>query len=313
MKNFIGILLIVLSLTGNKAHSQSVINAGFEHLNSDGSLSNWGNVYSFPVWIDSLGMSHSDSVVFDNALYAPGSDANSGSTALELRNAWNFTSNTGIAGAVASDDDSVFSSWGLQNLVPTNATTLNPFSALDFGFYYKFFPVNGDSAVAEIALWDSIGNQLAQGLLIITDPANTYTLAYTSINYSAAGFAAYYSFSISTFYSVSPGSHEPAFGTRLLVDDIGFNHAATSGLNTISRNSTIKIYPNPAVDKLQIDTQVFGDYSYSISTMHGQLLLEGMLQGNSETIALGSFESGIYILEINNGETNEQRRFIVRK
>src|SRR6185369_12246751 len=125
--------------------------------------------------------------------YGPTNDANNGSTALELRNAWDFTTNTGIAGAVSSDDDSIFSSWGLLNLVPTNATSFNPFAPFNFGFYYKYFPVNGDSAFAQIALWDSSGNQLAEGTLVIPDAASSYTLAYAPVNYSVTGIAAFYS------------------------------------------------------------------------------------------------------------------------
>jgi len=103
MKNAKLLLLITFAFSTFKVQAQIIPNNSFEILNPDNTLSNWGNVYITSVWLDSLGNSFTDSVVIDNQYYAPTSDAHSGSTALELRNAWNFTTGTGIAGAVASD------------------------------------------------------------------------------------------------------------------------------------------------------------------------------------------------------------------
>jgi hypothetical protein len=114
MRQIFTILVMTLSLKAVYMQAQTIQNGSFESLNSDGTLRNWGNVYLMSVWIDSSGVSHSDSIVYDGPFYAPTNDAFHGNTALELRNAWNFTSNIGIAGAVGLDDDSVFSSFANQ-------------------------------------------------------------------------------------------------------------------------------------------------------------------------------------------------------
>ena len=56
---------VIFSLVGQA----QIPNAGFEQLNTDGSLRNWGNVYLWPMHIDSSGNSYVDSLVFDGQLY----------------------------------------------------------------------------------------------------------------------------------------------------------------------------------------------------------------------------------------------------
>ena len=313
MKKIFTLLVIAFSLKAVCTKAQNIPNSGFNQLNSNGSLRNWGNVYLVPFTLDTNGNYVTDSIVYDNQYYAPTADANSGTHALELRNAWNFTSNTGIAGAVASDDDSIFSAWGLMNLVPTNATVWTPFSPFNFSFYYKYSPVNGDSAFAQIALWDSSGNQIAEGTAIITAAASSYTQIITSIDYNQpTGYAAFYSMQFSTFYTTSPGSHSASFGTRFLVDDISFNNVSISGINSIGNNSNNKIYPNPASDQINITSNVNKALPYKIFNVFGQIVSAGILQPYTYSIGLNNLQPGIFHIEISNGNVVEQHSFIKR-
>jgi hypothetical protein len=313
MRRIFTFFVIALSLKAANSGAQVVPNLNFEQLNFDGSLSYWGNVYLFSAWFDSSGVSHSvDSIVYDGQfMYAPTNDAYSGNTALELRNAWNYTTNTFIAGAVGSDDDTVFSAYGLLNLLPTYGTPSNPFEPIDYTFYYKFHPVNGDSASVQIVLWDSIGNQMAEGLVVITDSASNYTLMTVPINYSITGGAAYYSFTIRNFYSIEPGSHQPSLGTRFIVDSININYFSSTGINSANGNRQMNVYPNPARDHIRIDARFNKSGTYKIHSVIGQKVLEGNLQANINTIDLNGFENGIYILEINSEEKSEFHTIIV--
>ena len=87
-------------------------------------------------------------------------------------------------------------------------------------------------------------------------------------------------FNVGTFYSVEPGSHEPNLGTRLLVDDIGFNFTST-GLNTIKKEAQFKIYPNPASAQFKIESKFTDEYTYSIRNITGQLVFAGLAFSNS--------------------------------
>ncbi|MEP7263806.1 MAG: T9SS type A sorting domain-containing protein [Bacteroidota bacterium] len=314
-KIFTIILFAVCCLKANNIKAQSVINNGFEYLNSDGTLKNWGNVYLTAMWFDTItGQFYSDSIVNDGAYYyAPTADAHSGTTALELRNSWNYTINAGIAGAVGLDDDSIFSSWGAGGtLIPTYATPFNPFSPFNFGFYYKYFPVNGDSAYASITLWDSTGNQLGEGIAIITTSSSVYTLISAPINYIMSGDVAFYSFFISNFYTADPGSRQPGFGTRLLVDNIQFNFASTSVNEENNNNQFINIYPNPSQDYITINSGIIQTTPYKIRNMFGQLVMEGKLETPSETISLQNLDAGVYYIEMIVDNRRISNRFLRR-
>lgn len=61
------------------------------------------------------------------------------------------------------------------------------------------------------------------------------------------------------------------------------------------QNSTISIYPNPAVDIINIDVLGKLDYKASIYNLQGKLLLDSR---NSKEIRIATLPSGVYLLEI---------------
>lgn len=312
MKKTITLFFIAFSLKAILLQAQPITNSGFEQLNSDSSLSYWGNVYIFSVWFDSLGVSHTDSIAYDGPFYAPTYDSHSGSHALELRNAWNFTTNSGIVGAVGLDNDTVFSAWGASNMIPTNATPGNPFEPLSFSFFHKYFPVNGDSAYVEVTLWDSIGNPVAEGIQVITDVNSTYTYSSVNLNYFTPGSADYFSIVIRNFYTEIPGYRQPSLGTRLIVDDLEFNFAAV-GTNSIHREKQVTVFPNPANDIINVKLKSGNNISYKIYNITGEVLIQNKLVENNTSISLTNFDEGVYFIEINNGFESTIENFIVNK
>src|SRR4051812_39154797 len=117
MKNTLTLLFV---LTFFSSFAQ-VPNGDFENLNYDGSLRNWGNVYLTAVMIDSNGVSHFDSIVYNggNYYYQPTIDAHSGNYAMEVNNAWSFTFSGAITGSVSVDTDTVYSAYGALEFIPT--------------------------------------------------------------------------------------------------------------------------------------------------------------------------------------------------
>jgi len=302
-------LVFILDLSSN---AQVVPNSGFEQLNPDGTLTNWGNIYLVPITIDSSGNQTFNTIVYDGPFYAPSTDAHTGNGALELRNAWDFTANAGIAGAASSDEDSVFSSWGLLNLVPTYGTPFSPFEPFNFGFYCKYSPLNGDSAVARLALWDSVGNQIAEGIAIVPSSLSTYTLVTAPIYYSTPGNADFYSLSFSNFITTAPGVRQPTFGTRMLVDDIGFNFVSTSGIDAIESGDKINVYPNPATEYVKINAGNLENVPYAIRNLTGQLVSEGILIPGENTINTGNINSGVYSVGVMQKNAILHGRIIIR-
>ena len=299
MKARLSFLLLLLVLGFTKTNAQ-IPNPGFELLNVDGSVSNWGNVYLFSVTIDTNGVSTVDSIVFDNQFYAPTTDAHSGNYAMEMRNAFNFTTGTGIAGIVSSDTDAVYTAWGSLEFVPIQTYPT------ELGFYYKFFPVNGDTASVEIIIYDEFGTEIGIGAALVGGLVSSYTYLSVPIVYSGSSLPAYYSLNFTT----AGYGFQPSFGTRFLIDDLILNDA--TGIKDETTN-IFNLYPNPASDVLNLDVSEMRDHAtYKIIDMSGKLIDTGSISKTNNYISTKTVNDGLYLLEFITGEETQHRLFVVR-
>lgn len=227
------LLLSVLILSARLL--AQIPNAGFETLNADGTIRNWGSTYLFSVAIDTDGHSTGDSVVFDHHyFYSPTTDARTGSYALLISNAMNYTTGECISGRAAADTDSVFTAYGALDFVPVSETPAS------FSFYYKFLPLNNDTGIARMIVYDSVMNELGTTEIFITGTHSSYTYATAPVNISAPGTGAF----VSVYFANSTGGHPATFGTRLLIDDIGA--LPTSVGNLSATEVKLVCFPSPA-------------------------------------------------------------------
>lgn len=287
-------LLFALTLSAKA----QVPNNGFENLNADGTLSNWGNVYLFPITIDTNGVSTSDSIVFDNYFYAPTTDAHSGSLAMEMRNAYNYTTGHGISGSVTADTDIVYSAWGGFETVPISIQPTN------FGFYYKYHPMGGDSAIAQIIVFDDMGYEIGQGRVIISETVSNYTYVNVPITYTSSGAIASYFLNFNSFYSADYGSHYATYGTRFLIDDITLS--TVTGINEVSKNE-FNIYPNPASSIINIADIPKGNFDIELMTSAGQSLIRG---NNKNILDVSNLTKGMYFIKLKDETGNHTKCFI---
>ena len=64
--------------------------------------------------------------------------------------------------------------------------------------------------------------------------------------------------------------------------------------------TTIKAYPNPAHNQIQITNYKIRNEYFEIFNQSGQMVMRGKLQGETTTLNIGTFERGVYYLRINN-------------
>jgi hypothetical protein len=277
-------LLAALLFFGISVKSQ-IPNYGFEQLNSDGSIRNWGNVYLWPMYIDSSGSSYVDSLVFDGGfLYGTTTDAHFGQRALELRNAWDFTTNQGISGGVTADNDTMFSAWGSFETIDI---TNQPFN---FSFFYKFLPAGSDTGSATLQLFDSSMNFLGGAEMLLTGTVGNYTQATVPVVWTTPGYAAFAYIHFSTaIYGTTP-----TFGTRLLVDDVMFNYASATGIQEVNAEG-MQVYPNPATDRIEIHLDhPVASLDVEILNTLGQIVSST----KNKQVNISDLPSGIYIARV---------------
>ena len=271
-------------------------NWGFEQVNADGRMRNWGNVYLMPMYIDSMGNSYVDSIVFDNYFYFRTADSHWGSTAMELRNAWDYTTNMGIAGSATADTDTAYSAWGSFETFPI---TNQPFN---FSFFYKYFPLNNETGSATLQLFDSAMNLMSETVILLSATGNNYTLATAPVIYSLPGTAA---FAYINFSTAAYGS-TVSFGTRLIIDDVMFNYVS-AGIN-YPKEETISIFPNPAHDWLDVkhhDTSL--QYSVEITDISGKTLSHTT---NRSRIDISQLSPATYFIKVLGNEKVLVKNFI---
>lgn len=117
--------------------------------------------------------------------------------------------------------------------------------------------------------------------------SNTYTAGVSSINVS---------FLQQTAHNVVNDS--------LMTWNIGkYNPCGTTGLNQLSSQHNIVLYPNPAQNVLQTNTNA----SYKIYDMLGILFLSG---NKSNTINIESLKSGVYFIELAYLNSTKKIRFV---
>lgn len=293
-------LFSVLTLTVASMWAQ-IPNTGFENLNLDGTVKNWGKAFFRVITIDSIGNAHTDSIVFDQGLYFSTTDAHSGTRALEMRNAFNHTTQVPIAGSVnVLSNDSDYASFSA------------PVSILQqpshFGFYYKFMPVANDTAIATIRLSDSSGTVVGEASIEITGQHLVYTLANKPITYYGNGQAYFAAISFST---AKPGTYT-GFGTRFLVDDV---NTTITGLEAKTVNKAMTCFPNPANDHLVIVPEGIGrgewvtltttDLNGKVMEQKSHVLFEKELLVNTAALP-----QGCYVLTVVAGEKQYFTQFI---
>ncbi len=83
----------------------------------------------------------------------------------------------------------------------------------------------------------------------------------------------------------------------------------TQSLRFITGNK-VKIYPNPAKDKLFIDTDE--EITVTLSDLSGKILQEMVLEKGKNTLNLENFSEGIYLLRLNSLEENLYYKLIKR-
>ncbi len=77
-----------------------------------------------------------------------------------------------------------------------------------------------------------------------------------------------------------------------------------------TKESTVKIYPNPASERIWIDAN--GPTNIRIFDMNGSLVMQQEFNAGRETISLSTLKKGVYIVEIVTSKTRQSERLIVR-
>lgn len=249
-----------------------------------------------------MGIAHGDSIVFDEALYLlNNTEPHTGSNAVELRNAFNYTTNTVITRDWIASVDTI--TYGFpQVFMPAMERPAQ------LSFYGKYLPAGADSAYAEVLVFDEAVNQIGAGALSIGGTVPAYTLFDVPVNYTAQDSAAFVSVRFST---ASPGC-VASFGTHLIIDDVSMSYTATA-VQDIAHASENAPYPNPATDVIMLNGVDASHATLRLFDVRGRRVdISTSNTAGTTSIALGAVPPGIYMLQVQDKAGTAVHRVVVR-
>jgi len=270
-----------------------ISNPGFEELNEDGSLLNWGKTYIFSIGIDTSGEGV-DTIQFDKYLFQASEDSRTGNYALDLRNAYDHYNEYCIVGAAYASRDNLFGGFIETYPIPANLKINN------ISFHYKYSSPGNDFGSCGIAIFDSLGYEIGNGYIDL-EATDIYTEVTVPVNYFSPDSAATYA-----LYFTNAGQGSSAtFGTRMLVDDVSFD--ATSKIMAVQKNLGLpELFPNPTSGILHLDSPDLFDVE--ILNTDGKVIKKT----NSAAIDITSLPSGPYLIRVHK-EANEQIFRVIKK
>ncbi|MBP7273012.1 MAG: T9SS type A sorting domain-containing protein [Saprospiraceae bacterium] len=87
----------------------------------------------------------------------------------------------------------------------------------------------------------------------------------------------------------------------------------TSSIEEVEDEFGLSISPNPTSNQITIQTKMPQQLSFNIYNTLGQLLKQGITQGNFTTIELNNLAAGIYSIELRSDNKAQRKCFIVQK
>ncbi|CAM4435519.1 M4 family metallopeptidase [Flavobacterium terrigena] len=150
------------------------------------------------------------------------------------------------------------------------------------------------------------------GELVFSKATSTATTATGSFTVPTTVSVGSTRMRVSMKYNGIPTSCETlAYGQ---VEDYSVNIVAGTPISAITETNsnevltTLSLYPNPTRDVLNIETNSDSKLNYSVTNYLGQVVKTGSIENN--VLNVSSLNSGIYILEINDGQKSVTKKFI---
>jgi hypothetical protein len=207
-------------------------------------------------------------------------------------------------------------SLGTASYSPPNLSLFGiPFSSRPdtLFFSYKYTPVGNDTAWVELEISGVGTGDLFSGGLSLPATAGQWVSIYAPLTADIAAGAVD---SIRILFSSSlPGTFGNQ-GSVLNVDAVRLGYVIPAGINAISKQMEISVFPNPASDVLNIRTEENVEKGLiTISDVTGKVVCESVMQGNNTSVNLSQLQGGVYIYKIVNesGAILKQERFNIVK
>ena len=269
------------------------VNCSAQLLNGD--FEDWSPQYNFenPDHWETLNVLS----LFSNplsAFKATGIDKHSGNYALKLKTV--CLSNNPAPQTIPDTIGYVFS--GKINVSPPSLKLGIPFTARPkkMEFWSKYVPVGNDTGAISVVLqkWNGLkADTIADGYFRISTTL-TYSLFQIYLHYYSAALPD----TAITGFSSSYNRNIARIGSTLYVDDVALTGWVGIDESSMISTDKVKLFPNPAVDNLNILLQIREADNVQVVDVSGKPIGVYKIQNYSTDINTSAFSEGFYFYEI---------------
>ena len=294
MKNTILLVLTMLAFAAG-ANAQQLNNSGFENWDTIGDYSQPSHWFTLNP-LAQFGFEPSTTIT---------GDAHSGNYAVVLTSiAGQFNKYSGVlcTGPILN-----------QSLQPDFSNIKVAYTARPshLKFYYKAFPVEGDTGALAMCLtkWNSTLGQsdtIAEASMLFGQQVNVYTLADLAFKYRNAETPdSMFIIATSSFDGFNPTPQ-----SKLQFDDFELVYQPT-GLSNIQSKWNVEVYPNPATSELFIQT-INNSTSIVLLDVNGKVWVQQPF-ATKHHLNIEYCSAGIYLLKLMDKQGGIETRKIIVK
>jgi len=186
-------------------------------------------------------------------------------------------------------------------------------------FAYKYTSPGSDTAAVSLTMTKNGATVFAGGynsLYLGLDTISQWALVYTPITSFYLNSTIVPDTLLLEFTSSIRGNGQRPKGSTLHVDQVFFSASTVSGIDDVTANVEVNVFPNPASDVLNINSDMNLDgHKVVVTDLNGRLVRIRPLTNGANQIELSEVASGTYIYRIadKNGRFIKQDRFNVVK
>ena len=188
-----------------------------------------------------------------------------------------------------------------DNLIVSRGVNLNAGSTVTVNYYISNYVAGSTNTGTYQLTWGTDQTAATQTNIITTETGlNTAAFTLKTFNFVAPTTAAYY-------FGIKNQSPMNAAGTHaLLVDNFTISQVLSSESFTLNG---VKMYPNPATNVLNIQSDIEQLTKVSITDLNGRVVKE--VFNNLSQISLGNLAKGIYLVTIESATAQKVEKLIV--
>jgi hypothetical protein len=179
--------------------------------------------------------------------------------------------------------------------------------------YYKYAPLNGDTMLIQIQLFQN-GFEVSYGVFSTITSASNWTSfniplpSYTSADSGSILLASYNA-------EGPPPDYFPHGNSVLYIDNLNFDNLIGSVPEQSSKNISFNLYPNPATDvvNLNIDNIDNAELTLTIYNVIGKLIRSEIVPQNQRQINVSDLNSGIYLVTLESKGLIKNQSLIIQR